>query len=250
MDFKVRGHSKYKLKLENNLVTKYHYKDDDRLVASANKQTEFISKYFKTPKVLDIQSNKFEMEYISGYSFSQFLTSASKRDLDGFINKIDGYLKENIIGELNVPIQLFINKIKSIDFNSDLLLSKIKDKKDIKIKVGLSHGDMTLSNMIFAEDIYLIDFLDSYIESPTMDIVKLRQDTHLYWSLNMVNDITDLTKIKLGLNYVDNWITDNYPVEDYELFQIINLLRIYPYTTDDKIKSYLQNNINTLCEHL
>ena len=250
MDFKVRGHSKYKLKLENNLVTKYHYKDDDRLVASANKQTEFISKYFKTPKVLDIQSNKFEMEYISGYSFSQFLTSASKRDLDGFINKIDGYLKENIIGELNVPIQLFINKIKSIDFNSDLLLSKIKDKKDIKIKVGLSHGDMTLSNMIFAEDIYLIDFLDSYIESPTMDIVKLRQDTHLYWSLNMVNDITDLTKIKLGLKYIDNFLLNNYNVEEYYFLQRINVIRIFPYTIDKETEDWLTKNINELCEHL
>ena len=250
MDFKVKGHSKYKLKLENNLVTKYHYKDDDRLVASANKQTEFISKYFKTPKVLDIQSNKFEMEYISGYSFSQFLTSASKRDLDGFINKIDGYLKENIIGELNVPIQLFINKIKSIDFNSDLLLSKIKHKKDIKIKVGLSHGDMTLSNMIFAEDIYLIDFLDSYIESPTMDIIKLRQDTHLYWSLNMVNDITDLTKIKLGLKYIDNFLLNNYNVEEYYFLQIINLIRIFPYTIDKETEDWLTKNINELCEHL
>ena len=66
----------------------------------------------------------------------------------------------------------------------------------------------------------------------------------------MVDDVTDLTKIKLGLNYIDKWIVDNYPIEDYELFQIINLLRIYPYTTNDNIKSYLKNNITRLCEHL
>ena len=150
---------------------------------------------------------------------------------------------------MNLPIQILKDKMISIPASKNLL-PILLNKEYVKIKVGMSHGDMTLSNMIFAEDIYLIDFLDSYIESPTMDIVKLRQDTHLYWSLNMVNNVIDLTKIKLGLNYVDNWITDNYPVEDYELFQIINLLRIYPYTTDDKIKLYLQNNINTLCEHL
>jgi len=104
--------------------------------------------------------------------------------------------------------------------------------------------------MIFAEDIYLIDFLDSYIESPTMDIIKLRQDTHLYWSLNMVDKVIDLTKIKLGLQYIDNWLVNNYPIENYEIFQIINLLRIYPYTNDDKIKLYLDKNINKLCKLL
>jgi len=116
--------------------------------------------------------------------------------------------------------------------------------------VGNCHGDMTLSNMIFGKDIYLIDFLDSYIESPTLDLIKLRQDTHLYWSLNMIDKTTDLTKIKLGLNYIDNWILDNYKIEDYELLQIINLLRIYPYTKDEKIINWLDTNIKKLCELL
>ena len=109
---------------------------------------------------------------------------------------------------------------------------------------------MTLSNMIFAEDIYLIDFLDSYIESPTMDIIKLRQDTHLYWSLNMVNDITDLTKIKLGLKYIDNFLLNNYNVDEYYFLQIINLIRIFPYTIDKETEDWLTKNINELCEHL
>ena len=249
MDFKVKGHSNYNLKLENNLVSKTSLKKDVRILLSAKKQKDFKSNFFKSPNVTDISENGFSMEYIQGQSFSQFFTRATKRDLDNLINKIDGYLKERIVGEMNLPIQILKDKMISIPAGKNLL-PILLNKEYVKIKVGISHGDMTLSNMIFAEDIYLIDFLDSYIESPTMDIVKLRQDTHLYWSLNMVNNVTDLTKIKLGLNYVDNWITDNYPVEDYELFQIINLLRIYPYTTDDKIKSYLQNNINTLCEHL
>lgn len=250
MDFKVRGHSKYKLKLENNLVEKYHHTNDDRLVKSAYKQKRFKSKFFKTPNVLNIERDGFKMEYISGYSFSQFLTAASKRDLDGFINKIDGYLKENQITNYDIPIELFINKIKSIDYDSTLLLSKIKNKKTVNVGVGICHGDLTLSNMIFAEDIYLIDFLDSYLESPTMDIVKLRQDTHLHWSLNMVENVTDLTKIKLGLRYIDEFLINNYEVEDYYFLQIINLIRIFPYTNDKKTEDWLNKNIKELCEHL
>lgn len=249
MDFKVKGHSKYTLTLNNDLVVKSSSENDDRLVVSATKQKLFKSNFFKTPKVIDISSLSFSMEYINGESFSQFFTRATKRDLDNLIHKIDGYLQERIIGEIDLPIQILKDKILSIPNGIDFV-SILDNKKTIKVKVGITHGDMTLSNMIFAEDIYLIDFLDSYIESPTMDVVKLRQDTHLYWSLNMVDKIVDLTKIKLGLQYIDEWLVNNYPIENYEIFQIINLIRIYPYTESNTIKLYLDKNINKLCELL
>jgi len=249
LDFKVKGHSNYNLKLHENVVTKSSVNDDARLVKSALKQKEFKSDYFKSPNVVEINKDSFLMEYIQGESFSQFFTLATKRDLDGLIRKLDGYFKERIIGETTLPIQILKDKLKSIPSGNNLLYL-LENEFDIKIKVGLSHGDMTLSNMIFTDEIYLIDFLDSYIESPTMDLVKLRQDTHLHWSLNMVNSVTDLSKIKLGLSYIDNWLVKNYPIEKYELLQIINLQRIYPYTDDTKIKNYLETNINKLCKLL
>lgn len=249
MDFKVKGHSKYDLKLKNELVTKSSNYADDRLLISANKQKKFKSNFFKTPTVFDIDESSFTMDYINGESFSQFFTRATKRDLDNLINKIDGYLQERIIGEVSLPIQILKDKIISIP-SGKKLLPMLSNIEFVKVKVGLCHGDMTLSNMIFAEDIYLIDFLDSYIESPTIDIVKLRQDTHLYWSLNMVDNIVDLTKIKLGLNYIDDWLTKTHPVANYEILQIINLLRIYPYTKSNTINIYLEKNIKWLLEHL
>ena len=249
MDFKVKGHSKYDLKLKNELVTKSSNYADDRLLISANKQKKFKSNFFKTPTVFDIGASSFTMDYINGESFSQFFTRATKRDLDNLINKIDGYLQERIIGEVSLPIQILKDKIISIP-SGKKLLPMLSNIEFVKVKVGLCHGDMTLSNMIFAEDIYLIDFLDSYIESPTIDIVKLRQDTHLYWSLNMVDNIVDLTKIKLGLNYIDDWLIKTHPVANYEILQIINLLRIYPYTKSNTINIYLEKNIKWLLEHL
>ena len=249
MDFKVRGYSNYNLKLNNNQVIKSAKDTDSRLVISANKQKNFKSNFFKTPSVSDITESSFIMDYINGESFSQFFTSATKRDLDNLINRIDGYLEERIIGEIDLPIEILKDKITSIPINIDLL-PILSNLESVKVKVGLCHGDMTLSNMIFSEDIYLIDFLDSYIESPTIDIVKLRQDTHLHWSLNMVNNIVDLTKIKLGMKYIDDWLVENHRVDYYEILQIINLLRIYPYTTDDNIKIYLEKNIKWLLEHL
>lgn len=249
MDFKVRGHSSYKLSLIDDVVKKYSNKPDVRLVKSALKQQKFKSNHFNAPKVLEINESEFFMEYIQGQSFSEFFNLATKYDLDLLIKKLDGYFSETIIGEINLPVSVLTDKLASLP-NNENLLSLLSNKEFIKVKVGNCHGDMTLSNMIFDNNIYLIDFLDSYIESPTMDIVKLRQDTHLLWSLNMVDTPLDLTKIKIGLEYIDKWICANFNVDDYEILQIINLLRIYPYSTDEKIKIWIDKNIKKLCEHL
>lgn len=249
MDFKVKGHSKYKLSLIDGWVKKYSDVDDKRLVKSALKQKKFKSKYFKAPEIKEINSNSFLMKYIVGKSFSEFFNQATKYDLDLLIEKLDGYFSETIIGDFDLPISVLENKLKELPDGEDLI-PILSNKESIKIKVGNCHGDMTLSNMIFSNEFYLIDFLDSYIESPTMDLIKLRQDTHLYWSLNMVDGPKDLNKIKLGLKYIDKWILDNYSINDYELLQVINLLRIYPYATDIKIVNWIENNIKKLCEHL
>lgn len=249
MDFKVKGHSKYTLYREKSLVIKSSDTHDERLYKAAQKQKNFKSNYFKTPKVHEIHNSFFIMDYIRGHSFVEFFEMASKEDLDFLIEKLDGYFKENIVSCINLPIEVLKNKLTSLNIEKKIV-SLLNNKSHISVYVGNSHGDMTLSNMIFGKDIYLIDFLDSYIESPTMDLVKLRQDTHLYWSLNMVDKTTDLTKVKLGLKYIDNWINDNYKIGDYELLQLINLLRIYPYSTDKKINNWLDKNIKELCEHL
>ncbi len=62
--------------------------------------------------------------------------------------------------------------------------------------VGICHGDLTFSNMLFnGNNYYLIDFLDSFVESPLLDIVKLRQDSAYLWSQLMY--IHDYDKIRL-----------------------------------------------------
>lgn len=249
MSFKISGNSQYRLRLEKNKVIKEALTDDTRLVVSARKQQEFKSSFFKTPKVYDIDKSSFTMEYINGDSFIEFLSRASKRDLDGLIARLDGYFKERIVGDCYIPISVFREKLKLLP-ESQELLNYIKDKDSINIKVGLCHGDMTFSNMIFAEDVYLIDFLDAYIDSPTMDILKLRQDTQLYWSFNMIKKPLDPVKVKIGLQYIDEWITSTFDIDHYNILQCINLYRIFPYTSNPKIEKYLKQNIYKLCEHL
>jgi len=189
------------------------------------------------------------MDFINGYSFFEFLNLSSKNDLDKFITKLEGYFNETILDTIRVPTNIFVNKLNSIDYYNEYHYI-FEGIKYVNIYTGQCHGDMTLSNMIFKEyDVYLIDFLDSYIESPTMDLIKLRQDTHLHWSFNMIDTRkADLMKSKISLKYIDTWIIDTYNIHEYHILQIINLIRILPYTHDTSLKNFIQSKIKMLWE--
>ena len=251
---KLKGNSNYKLEVrnaDNPLVLKYSHERDERLLKSALKQATFKSNYFETPTVTYIKDelieSAFEMKFIQGNSFVEFFMNASKNDLDSLIKTLKGYFNETIKEERVFQIKYFHTKIEEIGESG--YSHVIPNIGGIKMYVGECHGDMTFSNMIFSDKFYLIDFLDSYIESPTMDLVKLRQDTHLFYSLNMVKQQNiDTTKIKIGLNYIDDWITSTYNIEYYETLQIINLLRIKAYS-DKKLQKYLKQKIDELWHH-
>lgn len=251
---KLKGNSNYKLEVRNSnnpLVLKYSPKYDARLITSALKQATFKSNYFETPIVTNIKDSplqsEFEMKFIQGDSFVEFFMNASKNDLDSLIKALKGYFDEKIKEERVFQIKDFHEKLEEIgEYGYSHVIPNIGG---IKMYVGECHGDMTFSNMIFSDKFYLIDFLDSYIESPTMDLVKLRQDTHLFYSLNMIKHKNiDTTKIKIGLNYIDDWITSTYNIEYYETLQIINLLRIKSYS-DIKLQKYLKQKIDELWHH-
>lgn len=64
--------------------------------------------------------------------------------------------------------------------------------------VGVCHGDLTFSNILFnGNNYYLIDFLDSFIEAPLLDIVKIRQDSAHLWSQLMYTKSYDQIRLQI-----------------------------------------------------
>ena len=91
-------------------------------------------------------------------------------------------------------IPKYINLYKKIFKNICMKL----DKVEINIK-GKCHGDLTLSNIIINNNlkkIILIDFLETFNESPLQDICKLIQDLRLYWSSRRFNN-TNMLRAKI-----------------------------------------------------
>lgn len=122
----------------------------------------------------------------------------------------------------------------------------------LRIPVGVCHGDLTFSNVLFCGQQYcLIDFLDSFIETPLQDIVKLRQDSQYLWSCLMYQQPYDALRLKLISEYVDGWLDTHFSQYDwykahYDVLQLMNMLRILPYAKEEKVVEYLKRVIKTL----
>ena len=119
---------------------------------------------------------------------------------------------------------------------------------NITIPIGVCHGDLTFSNILFTDSgMCLIDFLDSFIETPLQDVVKLRQDTLYNWSTLMTRQSYNETHVKMILDYIDDSIYNHFKTYDfykyYDMLQYINILRILPYVKEEHI-------YNRVCEIL
>ena len=193
----------------------------------------------------------FDMEYINGLKFSTFLNDLCIDELAKHINYILEFVEHNrrMLTSKLLDKKLFIDKLSSI--NDVLVKNGVAYKSivhetidslyrfnyDIPFPVSDCHGDLTFSNMLFKNDsIYIFDFLDSFIDSYLIDIVKLRQDTSFMWSILIDSnlDVFNSLKLKQIMNYFDRIIDEKYKNDIfynswYSCLQKYNLLRILPY---------------------
>jgi hypothetical protein len=247
-----------------------------RLLLQAAKQQIFFKKpwsaEFKTPQVVG-QSNAqesltwFEMPYLHGQKYSEFFERASIQDVRNLALKFERHF---MLGLANSKIEavdpgIFLSKLEAVygllpgrpDVDQRLIKLVVDYLEKVPggfIPINSCHGDFTFSNMIFCEDaIYLVDFLDSFVESPLLDLVKFRQDTFFYWSLLIENQLPDNRSAKVTqiFNYLDEQVygklVDNKFVKEwYTYLQVFNLLRILPYVSDKKEIDFVQKNIQRI----
>ena len=127
----------------------------------------------------------------------------------------------------------------------------------LQIPVGLCHGDLTFSNVLFnGNNYYLIDFLDSFVETPLQDIVKIRQDTRYYWSQLMYTKQYDAVRLRIVCDKIDSEIDSYFRgkyqwyADNYKTVQLMNILRILPYTHEERVVTYLKNILKELLHEI
>jgi len=211
----------------------------------------------------DESSGSYQMPYIYGMDILSYCTLRGPTDIQCLINHIIDTVISHCQNHSQPIKQNILNKLDGLQPKTNLSLKWIQDivvkEPEIYIPVGLCHGDMTAVNMIIDNDSPKVTFIDStlsYIESPLMDIIKFRQDTHFGWLFNQyMGPDVDVTKCKLAIIYIDQLV--DYRIKQYNLMgyqyypllQAINLARIDPFITRTADKEWIQISMEK-CKNL
>lgn len=288
MEIEIKGHSGCQIDVVNEDGQLYVYKSTadsgylQRLALQARKQQTAAGveyQHIRVPKVYELQENAgttiIKMQYVYSKNFIEFFEQAGFEQVDYLIGALEYFVEHEIskcqfqkvsptvfqdkFAEikgrcLSNPLYEGNEDILSILYHSEQIFNSLSE---LTMPVGICHGDLTFSNILFnGNNYYLIDFLDSFIETPLQDIVKIRQDTKFRWSQLMYTKPYDATRLRIVCDKIDReidqyftrkyqWYTDNYRV-----MQLMNILRILPYAKEQKIIDYLKNVLKEILDEV
>jgi len=222
---------------------------ESRLESQCKKQKSFRNydlKNIEVPTVIDKGIGWFSMEYAGGADFFSFLEKASKQDLDSIVDTLSCYFDffekrsrpSSDTTRCNIVNKIYSMQKTGLSFSILENLLVVQEDLDIQsLPKSMCHGDLTFSNILFTKNkLWLIDFLDTFVDSYILDFVKLKQDLYYNWSMKTQN------KSSLRLHQTKKYIwcslcerkQNVIENEWFDFFDTLNILRIEPYITDDK----------------
>ena len=263
----IKGNSGFGIELLDESTIRKSSKGDgaNRLMRQIEKQVsfgrEFTTEQIRTPRILQTDGGPgafhADMEFIAAKDFIQFLSEADRRTLGKFLEIILGLIRCELAAcelmEVSGQIREKLAELEKKEVPA-VYLRAAEDRcaSPVIVPVGPCHGDLTLSNILFKSDhLYLLDFLDCYVESPLQDIVKLRQDTCFGWSLQLYQAEFDRAKIEIALRHLDQQIDAaflpcEWYVRHYQLFQLLNLMRVLPYCRDTATSTLITESLDSM----
>ena len=288
MDIEVKGHSGCQIDVMNEGGQIFVYKSTvdskylHRLALQAKKQiaaTGVKYQHIRVPQIFELVENDqrtvIKMQYVYSKNFIEFFDQAGFEQIDYLIDALKYFIEYEIdkCSLQAVSPNIFQGKFSDIRkkvescpiyvgntevrFIMEKCQTIFDNLSEIVIPIGICHGDLTFSNILFnGNNYYLIDFLDSFIETPLQDIVKIRQDTAYRWSQLMYTKPYDAVRLRIIWDKIDTEI-DSYFRNNHEWYrnhyhtvQLMNILRILPYAHEEKVIVFLQNILNSLLNEI
>ena len=242
-------------------------KTSERLVEQYQKIINF--KKFQNiivPKIFNhgIINKKFyyDMEYFNSVNFSEMILKDSYQNSHKSLIKIFEYLtfcKKKAL-EKNFPKFIFEKKISELEKNI-----KNKDKSLIKvisslkkfnwknIPISISHGDLTMENILInKDDLIFIDLSKNFIDSYYLDLSKLLFDFICCWSFRFHNNGKGNIELDTLKNRYINFLLENFDqneIKNIKMLTLIDFLRVINYTKNINFLCLLKNNLKKLYDN-
>lgn len=229
-------------------------KYNQRLKKQMIKQQKFKSSFIKKPSIFSSGFTSlenlfyFDMEYVPGVSFFDYIQKQNIDSVKVKFKKILSYIYES--NEINENIsEDIINKLNNLKISSkfDTYKNFCLDFDWTLINKSYCHGDLTFENIIISNDnIYFIDFLDSFTDTKLIDYSKLYQELYAFWSYRNKNK-------KFNIKYIilDEMIKlSSFEYQATIRLLILSLMRIVPYSNEEECvfleqqMKYILENIN------
>ena len=199
------------------------------------------------PNVLYRCSEYYDIEYIQNIDMVNYLLHNSPVKLLDFIfESVDNLSKVNY-GNKDYS-GIFYDKTKFIteDSYKDLVFCQDELLKSLENVLPNTDyfGDLSLDNILFDTNknkFVLIDGLTSVYDSYVFDLAKLSQDIKHKWFIR-----NKKIYINHQLNYLDKELSKKYDVYDNKYYSILMLLRILPYSQNEKDRKFLMMKVNKL----
>jgi len=233
-------------------IKKITLRDKKSFIKQNNFKKFWIDQYKVESAIIDkinLKKNFINIKYYEGFSGTDLILN-SDVSVHRVLNKfLDKYLI-NLVTSSKFCIferDLYDHKCfqikKNISKKNRIKYKKLFEKIFFKIDktkfnlIGNCHGDLTLSNIIVDKNkkkIILIDFLQTFWDSPIQDICKLIQDLRLYWTSRKFLK-TDEIRAKIFCDNLNPFksIKENSLIDIIELEMLITLARIIPYIPPD-----------------
>ena len=237
--------------------------------ASVQKQQQFDSgDRIKAVPVLELdvmpENIKFSMPFIYGLSGEDVVTQMDVVSAENLRTLLGCYYKGlwSDSCEVEFDRETTQKKIEQLISNPKLsktakrLLGHAKFLADRVVSYPKSecHGDLTLNNMIFEKSsgvLFLIDFLQVYINSPLIDLAKMEQDFKFGWSCRFSNkSVKEKSRItgRYMLSEFDG-VNKKY-IDFFNLISLLYTIRIYPYCKDSETFAWLEETIALQAEYM
>lgn len=236
---------------------------NSRLEQQCRKQEEFKSCSVKVPRVFNRGYDKdglfyFDMEYIQGITLAKYISKINVSAIGGIAKIITDNIDLKNQGTV-AESPAFADKIQDLKIKTtplrrpvlDAAISFLEDYNWKNFSCSLCHGDLTLENIIVKNnDIYFIDFLDSFYDSWLLDIGKLLQDLECMWSYRKLDRIDTNTKLRLVIfkNILLKKLISVNPeyIRDSYAALLLHLVRIYPYAAEAATLQYLDEQVERI----